>query len=144
MADPKQMVDVQLVADRQNHKDTMYGTDVVWLHQGDVRKIPAAAWPKMAAHPDVYCLAPPVTAAEADRQAAMKLASDATERLDEAIAEKKAVFATAAVLENMPDDIIRAEAAKRGYALHPKLGPANLRTKFLEAQDADDKVTKPA
>lgn len=43
---------------------------------------------------------------------------------------------TAEQLAEMPDDEIRALSVERGYELHPRLTPANLRTRFLEAQAA--------
>lgn len=36
----------------------------------------------------------------------------------------------------MPDEDLKAIAVRRQYGLHPRLNPENLRTKFLEAQDA--------
>ncbi|MFG5409939.1 hypothetical protein ABXN37_19890 [Piscinibacter sakaiensis] len=43
---------------------------------------------------------------------------------------------TAEMLDAMPDQEIRDLAEQRGYGLHPRLGPVNLRARFLEAQDA--------
>lgn len=153
----KAMIDVELVADRVNHKDLMYGTEVVWLHKGDIRKVPAALWPRFATHADVYKLAHPVTAAENDRQAALKVAAVASDNLDQALKAQKPLpivaapqeghkptYVTAAQLEPLPDDKIREEGEARGYRLHPQLSPANLRTRFLAAQETDPNVPKPA
>lgn len=41
---------------------------------------------------------------------------------------------TAEQLAAMPDDDVRALAETRGYALHPRLSPTNLRLRFEEAQ----------
>lgn len=42
---------------------------------------------------------------------------------------------TAEDLAAMSDEDVKAEAEKRGYGLHPRLNPANLRSRFIEAQD---------
>jgi hypothetical protein len=143
MADSKAVIAVELVCDRENHKDVMYGTDVVWLKKGDIKNVPESAWPKMALHPDVYRLAHPVTAAEMDRQAALKSAAEATEKLDKAIdtanpdATYKPKRVTAEQIADIPDDKLREEAEKRGYKLHAMLSSANLRVRFLAAQETD-------
>ena len=148
------MVDVELVIDRENHQDKLYGTDVVWLHKGDIKKVPEALWPKFAIHHDVYRLANPVKAAEKDRQEVLAKAAEATKKLDDTLAASRAeiklpaavtapLFVTPDQLEGIPDDKIREEGAKRGYKLHPNLSSANLRAKFIAAQDADTEVKKP-
>lgn len=38
-------------------------------------------------------------------------------------------------LETLTDEQVHAEGAKRSYALHPRLTPANLRARFMELQD---------
>lgn len=53
-----QMVNVRLVADRPNHKDLLYGTNIEWDSQGAVRPVPEPAWQRMKVHADVYALAP--------------------------------------------------------------------------------------
>lgn len=53
-----QMVNVRLVADRPNHKDLLYGTNIEWDSQGAVRPVPEPAWQRMKVHADVYELAP--------------------------------------------------------------------------------------
>lgn len=45
---------------------------------------------------------------------------------------------TADDLAAMPDDDIQTEGARRGYALHPRLNPVNLRARFLELQAEAD------
>lgn len=157
MTEAKETIDVELVIDRVNHKDLLYGTDVVWLHKGDIRKVPAGLWPKFAMHADVYRLAHPVVAAEIDRQAALKVAAEATDKLDQTLKAQKPLpvnaapqeghkptYVTAAQLDPLPDDKIREEGEARGYRLHPQLSPANLRTRFLAAQDTDPNVPKQA
>lgn len=157
----KATIAVELVADQTNFQDRLYGTDIVWLHKGDVKHVPEALWPKFAKHPDVYTLAHPVTAAEADRQEALKTAAKATETLDAVVAEHaaeqkeaieqkqaavgdvKPLFVTAEQLEPLPDDAIRKEGAARGYKLHPNLSAANLRARFIDQQAADPSVSKP-
>ena len=44
---------------------------------------------------------------------------------------------TAERLAEMSDEDIRAVGTERGYELHPRLTPANLRARFLEAQTAE-------
>ena len=144
MATSEAKVDVELVADRQNHQDKLYGTDTVWFHKGDIKKVPEALWPKFAHHPDVYKLANPVLAAEADRQKALKTAAEATETLEKKLVENHAtLFVTAEQLEPLPDDKIREEGARRNYKLAANLSPAKLRSKFIEAQNDDQTIIKP-
>lgn len=64
-----QMVNVRLVADRPNHKDLLYGSNIEWEKQGDVRPVPEPTWQRMKVHADVYELA-----SEAARQAGPTLA----------------------------------------------------------------------
>lgn len=48
-------------------------------------------------------------------------------------------------LDAMGDERIHAEGVKRGFALHPRLTPPNLRVRFLELQDeAASKLSQPA
>lgn len=101
----------------------------------------------------VYKLANPVAAAEIDRQKALKVAAEATDKLDQTLKAQrplpintaaaeghKPTFVTAEQLEPLPDDKIREEGEKRGYRLHPQLSPANLRIRFLRV-NADNTVS---
>jgi MoxR-like ATPase len=74
-----------------------------------------------------------LAAAEADRIAAELGTQTNT---DVVLATALPVQFTAEMLADMPDADVRAEAQKRSYGLHPRLGPEKLRVEFLACQAA--------
>lgn len=46
----EQMVDVEYVGSKAKSTDNVAGTGTVWNGPGDVQKVPASAWPKLAKH----------------------------------------------------------------------------------------------
>jgi len=123
--------------------DCRAGTAVVWSHHGDVQDYPAALWPRLAAHPDVWQLvpsdtqaAPPPTPLRPLDPIVVKAAKEHARGLNTDLVV--AVVDTAPLDEEqlaaMADADIHELAKRRGYVLHPRLNPINLRARFLEAQ----------
>lgn len=153
---------VELVADRELHKDLLYGTEIVWLGKGDRQYVPAELWPKFAHHPDVYGLvrqAPIQPAEEAKPPAPAPapkgptLGSAASEKIQKAAGEGTDLVLVSKVNENaeapqgearldraaldaMSDAAIHTKAKELSLHLHPRLQKDNLRVKFLEALKA--------
>lgn len=50
-------VRVELVCDRDFKDDCRANTGIIWRGKGDIQPFPAALWPKLAVHPDVWKLA---------------------------------------------------------------------------------------
>lgn len=130
------MVNVRLVADRDEKDDCQHYTPTVWRGQGDVQPYPLRLWPKLAEHPDVWELTDAAPPSEADMARAQKDEA-AGSNTDLVIASANWVEQTPEMLEAMPDIDIHALATRRGYALHPRLNPVNLRKNFLAAQEAE-------
>lgn len=53
----EQLVAVRYVGPKARKSDNVAGTGTVWIGHGDVQDVPASAWPKLAAYPDVWRLA---------------------------------------------------------------------------------------
>lgn len=143
------MVSVELVADRENHKDNLYGTETVWIGKGDVKQIPEPLWPKFAQHADVYRLAKNQAAADAPRaptqeEIAAYIAANSPKTAKAEPAKtiesgqvdiRKAIAAGG--LSEEPDADVRALAAEAGLPAPPaKLTGAALRAHVTEAAKA--------
>lgn len=131
-------VNVELVCNRQDHKDTMYGTDIVWAKRGAVRRVPEDAWLKMKIHADVYKLV-------GDREPDMLSLATAEVVKAAAVGVDKVVV----VSHNAPvvdtsgpwtedrvaaasDEELRAVAAALGQPMHPRLkDPEKVRKAFM-------------
>lgn len=96
--------------DRGEKNDCRGGTGVVWAGQGDVKEYPAALWPKLQPHPDVWRLYDPERAAR-DLEAAQK-----------AEQERQTAAATAAAAEAAR--IQADEAARQAAALENQAAAA--------------------
>jgi hypothetical protein len=142
MEQQEPMVDVELVCDRATKDDCRAGTATVWHGQGDVQPYPKRLWAKLAPHPDVWKLKDP---SQISRQAPPTVMDvvEMNKRKEEAAGTNtdmvfvEGVNVTAEMLDMMSDADVRAEGAKRGYDLHPRLNSANLRQRFLDAQNGD-------
>ena len=120
----EEMIDVELVCDRDEKDDCKGGTPVVWYGKGDVQKYPARLWHKLEKNTDVWKLAE-----------AKPAAPDAPPEDPQPVNFPRGPVTTE-MLAGLPDDTIRTEAAARGYKLHPRLTPDNLRLQFLESSQA--------
>lgn len=47
-------IKVRYVGLKEAHSDHLYGTNQVWIGNGDTQEVPIDVWPKFAQHPDVY------------------------------------------------------------------------------------------
>lgn len=151
------MVMVELVADREYHRDTMYGTDLVWRRQGAIQPVPEAAWLKMSKHGDVYRIADakPVEMRSLARAIAAEAAGEGEDRImvmaqteteTEAEAETDAggdgeaqqaaeePDAAGRWTEEMvlktSEDTLRDVAATLGKRIHPRTLDQNVRKAF--------------
>ncbi len=130
---------VELVCDRQGHKDTMYGTDLVWPHQGSIRQVPESAWLKMKIHADVYRMV-------GERQqdalslAQAEIAEAAGQGIDKVVVTTTNANAidttgpwTEARVAAAGEDELRAAAASFGRSFHKRLkNIETMRKAFLE------------
>jgi len=124
---------VELVLDVDRHADLIYATGVVWSGKGDLKRVPAAIAVLMHRnHPDVYLVH---GATERPGAEVVKEAESAAAGLDVVKLSVNSQDLTAEDLAGMPDEDVRAEAQARGYKLHPRLNPENMRAAFLAAQN---------
>lgn len=138
MDNQEPMVDVELVCDRAEKNDCRGGTATIWNGQGDVQPYPKRLWPKLALHPDVWKLKDP---SQVGRLPVVTDVVEMKRRKDDAAGTNTdlvfvdGVNVSAEMLDLMSDQDIRAEGAKRGYDLHPRLNSMNLRQRFIDAQN---------
>ena len=101
-------VRVRYVGLKDKEQDTVARTDIWWVGIGDIKEVPASAWPILAKHPDVWELVedpqPVESAAEAE---ADEFAGMTTEQMQ---------------------DI----AQERGLKIHKNLRGENLRARLRE------------
>jgi len=143
----EQTVRVELVwpEERGAKDDCRAGTGVVWSGKGDIQDYPAALWPRLALHPDVWRLVdapkePPSADEEARIDAERARSAGAEIGADTVLVGLAGPGSTphrmlgVDELADMSDEAVYSEGALRGYRLHPRLNPVNLRAKFLEQQ----------
>jgi len=132
---------VELVLDIDRHADLIYGTGVVWSGKGDLKRVPAPIAVLMHRnHPDVYIVHGATARPGAE---VVKEAEQAAAGLDVVKLTVNRQALTVEELAAMPDDDVRAEAQARGYKLHPRLNPENMRAAFLAAQAGSQDTTNP-
>jgi hypothetical protein len=140
MSDEK-MTTVELALDIDRHADLIYGTNAVWSGKGDTQAIPAVIAVLMHRnHPDVYIVHGATARPGAE---IIKEAEDAAAGLEVVRLSVNGQVFTTEELAAMPDDDVRAEAQARGYKLHPRLNPENMRAAFLAAQNAPQDDSNP-
>lgn len=130
---------VELVCDRQDHKDTMYGTDMIWPRRGSIRQVPEAAWVRMKIHADVYKLVGE-RAPDALSLATSKIAEAAAVGADMVVvatSNAQAVDTSSPWTEERvataSADELRAAAASFGRSFHKRLvNVETMRKAFLE------------
>jgi len=123
---------VELVLDTERHADLIYGTGLVWSGKGDVKQVPAAIAVLLHRnHPDVY-----LVHGATDRPGAEVIveAERAAAGLDHVEVTVNIPALSVEELAAMSDDEVRAAGKDRGYSLHPRLNPENLRAAFMAAQ----------
>jgi hypothetical protein len=130
----EKMVAVELVLDIERHVDQIYATGAIWSGKGDVQMVPAQAAVLMHRnHPDVYFV----------HGATERPAAEVVVEAENAAANIESVSVTVNPhtlsvedLAAMSDEDVHAQGKARGYTLHPRLNPENLRATFLKAQGA--------
>jgi hypothetical protein len=126
---------VELVLDIDLHADRIYNTGLVWAGKGDIQQVPSAIAVLLHRnHPDVYLVhgATERPAAEVVKEA--ENAAGNIEVVSGLTANRPDL--TVEQLAEMSDDDVHAEGKARGYTLHPRLNPDNLRAAFMKAQSA--------
>lgn len=88
-------VDVEYIGEKPTKQDNVAGTGVVWFGKGDVRPVPAQAWPRLAVHTGVWRLFEERTESPAAASVAALVLADAaktSEGLGNSAAIKNAVI----------------------------------------------------
>lgn len=49
-------LNVRYVGRKPSRTDTVAGTGITWVGEGDVQAVPAEAWPALSKHPDIWQL----------------------------------------------------------------------------------------
>lgn len=130
---------VELVCDRQEHKDTMYGTEVIWPRRGSIRQVPEDAWRKMKIHADVYKLVGE-RAPDALSLATSKIAEAASTGTDMVVVDTTNAPAvdtsgpwTEERVAAASADDLRAAAASYGRSFHKRMtNVETMRKAFLQ------------
>lgn len=113
----EEFVQVEYVGLKDEETDHLYGTGLVWKGQGDVKRVPRAAWERMKAHPDVWQLADGEPKGKAPQKPATDAAAVEAQRVEnERVAadlaeQKRELDKQAAALLAHAEEVAKRESA---------------------------------
>lgn len=122
-------IKVRYVGAKPKREDSVAGTGVVWIGNGDVQEVPAEAWDKLKRYPAVWM---EDKGEELPADIAYALTEEHSQALRSEEQEQPSLTERFAL---MTDEEVRAyvDAAIPGTKLHHKLSGDNLRARALEA-----------